>query len=147
VGGQRRWLRPKVGGDECADVVKLRTRAVLLEVVERSEVLGRWWSTVSFSRTVTMTKEVDLVDIVAIGSSSKVLLHLQRKTVVWSIDSNDDGGGRRRQANVGGSGEWSRAECARGGREMGEGLLWRRPHVGIRLWTTWDDGGNQRRPM
>jgi hypothetical protein len=82
VGGQRRWLGPKVGGDECADVVELRTRAVLLEVVERSEVLGRWWSTVSFSRTVTMTKEVVLVYIVAIGSSSKVLLHLQRKTVV-----------------------------------------------------------------
>jgi hypothetical protein len=36
-----RWLGPEVIGGEAVDVVKLQTRAVLLEVVARPEVLGR----------------------------------------------------------------------------------------------------------
>jgi hypothetical protein len=75
-------------------VVELRIRTILLEVVARSEVLGRWWSTVSFSRMVTMTEDVVLGGIVAVDSSSKVLLHLPRKMAVRSTDLNGDGGGR-----------------------------------------------------
>jgi hypothetical protein len=45
VGG--RWLGPEVRDGEGVDMVKQHTRAVLLEVVVRPKVLGRWWSTVT----------------------------------------------------------------------------------------------------
>jgi hypothetical protein len=76
----------------------------------RTEVLRRRWSMVSFSRMVMMIEDVVLVGIVAVDSSSKVLLHLQRKMVVRSIDLNGDSGGRRRQAKAGDSEEQSRVE-------------------------------------
>jgi hypothetical protein len=62
-------------------------------VVARPEVLRWRRSTVSFSWTMMTTEEIVLVGIVVVGSSSKVLLHLQRKTVVQSIHLDGDGGG------------------------------------------------------
>jgi hypothetical protein len=47
AGGRWRQLGLEVGGGEGVDVVELRTRVVLLKVVARPEVLGRWWSMVT----------------------------------------------------------------------------------------------------
>jgi hypothetical protein len=47
VGGRRRWLGLEVVDGEGVDVVELWTRAVLLEVVARPEVLGQQWSMVT----------------------------------------------------------------------------------------------------
>jgi hypothetical protein len=91
-------------------MVKLRTRAVLLEVVVRSEVLGWRRLMVSFSQTMMMMEEVVLVGVVAIDSRWKVLLHLQRKTTVRSIDSDSDGGGRWWPAMASRVGQQWRAE-------------------------------------
>jgi hypothetical protein len=74
-------------------VVELRICVVLLEVVARSGVLRWRWSTVSFLWMVTTMEEVVLVGVVAVDLNLNVLLHLQRKMVVQSINVNGDGGG------------------------------------------------------
>jgi hypothetical protein len=62
---------------------------------------------------------------VSIGSSSKVLLHLQQKTVVRLIGSDDNRRERQWWSTVdraAGSGEWSREEggCSHGVNEVRE---------------------------
>jgi hypothetical protein len=111
--GEQQREQLAVGGEGVAEVGR-ETPRTLLEVEARPEEDRRWRSmAVSSWRKKWSGMELYPGDVVN-GSSSKVLLHLQRKTAVRFISSDGDGGGRWWHSTASravGGGEQSRAKA------------------------------------